>query len=312
MVGDDIEYTMGDGTKVKGPRSAVAGFNQIISENPDLMSDPKANEKLNTLMLQKGVSITKPTGEYKPKTKEEALSFKEEEKKIEAKYRKPEEAKPRKAYLTPANTVEYLPNNVDPPEGWVPYQQGIEFETTDPSGATSKFKMGGLPTKPGQGRVLPAEEAGKLGEARSYTNTMEELKTMVQGKKIDTGPLEFIKEKWDNWTGLGPKERLRLRAITARLPGVLYSMRGKQLSDKELEVGMKMMPKMNTQEEVFANDLSAFEEYISMTREERVKAFADAGYRMDKFDPKEVDTDKLKQSLLKSQRKAGLKQYYEK
>ena len=107
------------------------------------------------------------------------------------------------------------------------------------------------------GKTLPAEEASKIGEFQVYKQTMDQIQSMVDDKKIDTGPFEFLKKRSDDWGVLPKKSRIELRTMVARLPGLMYAMRGKQLSDKELEVALEMMPKMSQDEKAFSILLTA-------------------------------------------------------
>ena len=101
---------------------------------------------------------------------------------------------------------------------------------------------------------------------------------MVKQDKLDTGPFEFIKKRADDWGVLPKKERIELRTLVARLPGLMYAMRGKQLSDKELEVALEMMPKMSQDETAFAISLKNFGAYMTEILAGKKAAFGGAGY----------------------------------
>jgi hypothetical protein len=148
----------------------------------------------------------------------------------------------------------------------------------DPTTGNLMIDMGGKASE----KVLPAGEVGKLGEFEAYTKTLEDIEKIVKSGKADTGPFEFIKKRLDNWGIMPSSERIRLRSTVARLPGVMYAMRGKQLSDKELQVALEMMPQMSMSDEAFGITLRAFSGYLDMILKGRKKAFREAGYRMPK------------------------------
>ena len=132
----------------------------------------------------------------------------------------------------------------------------------------------------GEGKIMPAEQVGKMGEFKAYTDTLNEIDEMVRSGKADTGPFEFINKRLDNW-GIMPKaERIELRNMVARLPGIMYAMRGKQLSDKELEVALNMMPRMEQDDTAFAISLRKFNDYLKLILKGREKAFKGAGYKV--------------------------------
>lgn len=154
------------------------------------------------------------------------------------------------------------------------YQRGTEFIKAGPESVTNI----------NIGKTLPAEQAGQIGEFRAYQDTLKDIQTMVAENKIDTGPFEFIKERIDNWGIMPNKERIELRTLVARLPGLMYAMRGKQLSDKELEVALKMMPQMNVTEEVFKVQLDKFADYMNKVLAGKKAAFGGAGYNVGAFE----------------------------
>jgi hypothetical protein len=141
------------------------------------------------------------------------------------------------------------------------------------------------------GKIMPASEVGKIGEFKAYQETLSEIETMINKGTIDTGPFEFLKEKLDNWGVMPKEERIQLRSMVARLPGLMYAMRGKQLSDKELEVALKMMPKMNTTEQVFINDVKKFTEFMRLILSGKEEAFSGAGYGTGAFGKKQGSSD---------------------
>jgi hypothetical protein len=127
-------------------------------------------------------------------------------------------------------------------------------------------------------RILPAEQVNKIGEFSTYIDTMNQIQGMINSGKVDTGPFEFIKKRLDNWGVAPKKDRIELRTIVARLPGLMYAMRGKQLSDKELQVALEMMPKMSSDETVFAIETKNFNDYMIKILKGKEKAFQEAGY----------------------------------
>jgi len=140
-------------------------------------------------------------------------------------------------------------------------------------------------------KPLPASTVEKAGEMQAYKATINSILDMAKEKKLDTGPLEFLKEIADNLgvPFLSSTARMNLRALVSRLPGLMYAMRGKQLSDKELEVALKMMPKMNQDEEAFMVNLVQFEDYMNKVTEGKWNAFRKSGYKYDVFAPEKGD-----------------------
>jgi len=136
-------------------------------------------------------------------------------------------------------------------------------------------------------KKMPAEQVSKIGEFEAYQTTMAEIENIIKTKKFDTGPFEFIKKRIDNWGIMPDKERVQLRTLVARLPGLMYAMRGKQLSDKELEVAREMMPKMSSTETVFAIETKNFLDYMNMVLSGKEKAFKGAGYNVGGFEKSE-------------------------
>jgi hypothetical protein len=125
----------------------------------------------------------------------------------------------------------------------------------------------------------------KIGEMEAYNQTLRQIdnivgKGKVEGKSL-TGPFEFMSNIVDKYdvADLGDEDRINLRTLVARLPGVMYAMRGKQLSDKELEVALKMMPTMDMEDKAFAIALTNFSDYMNRILKSKSKAFEEAGYK---------------------------------
>ena len=159
------------------------------------------------------------------------------------------------------------------------YKKGIG---PDPGSLTewikSIKKSGATSVNVNTGKTLPAEQAGKIGEFATYVETIDQIQMMVDKGTIDTGPFEFIKKRADDWGVLPKKTRIELRTLVARLPGLMYAMRGKQLSDKELEVALEMMPKMSQDETAFAISLKNFGAYMLEVLAGKKAAFSGSGY----------------------------------
>ena len=166
------------------------------------------------------------------------------------------------------------------------YDEAIEKAVTRTGMVVESTPEGGLTVRTnvaaGEGgplKTMPATEVGKFGEFKAYTDTLDEIEEMVRTGKPDTGPFEFVKKRLDNWGVMPNEERIALRNMVARLPGIMYAMRGKQLSDKELEVALNMMPRMELDDKAFAVSLRKFNEYLRLILKGREKAFKEAGYK---------------------------------
>jgi hypothetical protein len=145
--------------------------------------------------------------------------------------------------------------------------------TTDSEG-NATFQQGPITKQ----KVLPATQAGQLGEFQIYQDTMKEILDMVNKGTIDVGPFEFIRKRLDDW-GIAPrKERIELRALVARTLGIMYAMRGKQLSDKEIEVAQDMMPKMKQSDVAFGVAARKFNDYLINVLKGKIDAYEKAGY----------------------------------
>ncbi len=137
-----------------------------------------------------------------------------------------------------------------------------------------------------KGRIIPAEQVGKIGEFKAYEDTIGEIENVIEGMGVGdflTGPQEIVTNKLDNWGVLSNEKRMDLRALVARMPGLMYALRGKQLSDKELEVALKMMPRMEQVLPAFVVNLRRFNEYMALLRTGKLKAFRAAGYNADEL-----------------------------
>uniref|UniRef100_A0A6M3L5I1 Uncharacterized protein n=1 Tax=viral metagenome TaxID=1070528 RepID=A0A6M3L5I1_9ZZZZ len=144
-------------------------------------------------------------------------------------------------------------------------------------------------TNIGIGYKMPADEVGKIGEFKAYIETMDKINGIVTGLESKgenvTGPIEggFIGRVIDDWGLMPNKVRIELRTFVARLPGLMYAMRGKQLSDKELEVALEMMPKMAQSPVAFKIALKNFNDYMNLILQGKQKAFGGAGYDIGAF-----------------------------
>jgi hypothetical protein len=113
-----------------------------------------------------------------------------------------------KAYVTKDGTIEYLPNNETPPEGWTPYSTGMEITSTPDGGF--KLKTG----VPGQtkslGTAAQNKVEGNLYESRELVNNVANSISGFQSK-YQTLPFraktawEGIKQK----AGLKPDTEMR-------------------------------------------------------------------------------------------------------
>jgi len=190
----------------------------------------------------------------------------------------PKEGRAMKTWVKPDGEVVTLPNNVKPPEGSTPWTSSEEIEVTPEGGV--RITRG----KRQEEKTMPASEVGKIGEFKAYIDTMGEIETLIrEGKGNVTGPFEFVAKRMDNWGIMPKEERIEMRALVARLPGLMYAMRGKQLSDKEIEVALNMMPQMNMDEKAFGIQLKKFSEYMTLVLSGKEKAFGGAGYQTGAF-----------------------------
>jgi len=129
-------------------------------------------------------------------------------------------------------------------------------------------------------KTLPAQQVSQQSEFKAYTDTMNDIESMINKGKADTGPLEFVRKRIDNWGIMPDKERIKLRTLVARLPGLMYAMRGKQLSDKELQVALEMIPSMSLDDVAFAETAKQFLDYVKKVSSEKKKAFKEYGYKV--------------------------------
>jgi hypothetical protein len=141
-------------------------------------------------------------------------------------------------------------------------------------------------------KLMPAGEVAKVGEFQAYIDTMDEITTLIEkGEGNVTGPFEFIKKRLDNWGIMPKKERIKMRALVARMPGLMYAMRGKQLSDKELQVALDMMPQMSMDETAFGIQLAKFNEYMMTVLSGKEAAFKGAGYNAGAFNKSNISPE---------------------
>ena len=149
--------------------------------------------------------------------------------------------------------------------------------------AMAMKKSGASKVEVNTGKQIPAAQVEKIGEYKAYQDTLTEIGKMIESGKVDTGPFEFVKKRLDNWGVMPKEERIKLRTLVARLPGLLYAMRGKQLSDKEFTVAMNMMPKMDVDEKVFVIEYQKFNEYLNTVLQGKQKAYKGGGYDIGAF-----------------------------
>lgn len=154
----------------------------------------------------------------------------------------------------------------------------------------------------GGGKRMPAGEVGKIGEFKAYMDTMNKIESMIANPKVanTTGPLEKLNVLLDDWGVLPNEDRIKLRSLVARLPGLMYAMRGKQLSDKELEVALKMMPKMEQDDVAFRVSLAQFSSYMRLILEGKKAAYAGAGYDTGGFPDLDQKTGVYSQAAVNS------------
>jgi hypothetical protein len=148
------------------------------------------------------------------------------------------------------------------------------------------------PPSTSEGKVLTSSEVKQMSEFDAYQKTTDQIIKMVDaGSAKHTGPFEFIRKIRDNWGIMPNEERIKLRTLVARLPGLMYAMRGKQLSDKELEVAMDMMPKMKMDDVAFKVALDTFTDYMQLMLKGRIRAFKEAGYKVESVDEPALTVD---------------------
>jgi len=69
--------------------------------------------------------------------------------------------------------------------------------------------------------------------------------------------------------------------LTAQLTESMYDTRGKQLSDREIKIAEKLIPKMGSQPVEYLTNLRAFQDYIEGAAKANKGAWERAGYTMD-------------------------------
>lgn len=175
---------------------------------------------------------------------------------------------------------------------------GAETPTGRPMGPIERFKAKEEAKTP----VVGLEQVKGRAILKTYVGTMKTIRKMIDfGKRTTPSkPGEFLWKIKDNFTNLESGERRRFRNIVARLPGLMYAMRGKQLSDKELEVALDMMPQMGFSDEAFIEAFVAFEEYMNETEAAWTTELREAGYReprRERYAPGSADEAQLHQKL---------------
>lgn len=129
-------------------------------------------------------------------------------------------------------------------------------------------------------KTLPSGEVGGLAELDIYRGTMVDIEQYL--KKGLTGPGEMVRRRLSEWGVWSDEDTSDLRALVARLPGLMYAMRGKQLSDKELEVALQMMPQMQLAPREFNARFKRFKQYMETAIKKKRKTFREFGYAVPK------------------------------
>jgi hypothetical protein len=210
--------------------------------------DPATIQKL----VNRGWEIGKLTGTKRKSLEEiKAETRAKETVKEEIRGRKPRAVK---AYLTPENTVEYLPNNEIPPKGWVPYKPGIEFEAT-PEGGVS-FTTTALPTRKGQGGMTKRTQGAieeKLFNVSENLARLEEISQLYKPEFLKTKTaLSALKTRWGEKTDLwepSEQEKKQLAEFSAFKRSAINNINlyikeitGAQMSEREADRIRKGMP----------------------------------------------------------------------
>lgn len=260
----------------------VKQFQSIEPKEPEYY--PTAKGFLPSTKVEGVMPYVKPATPKAPKTptelKLEKLSIESKELQIAAQKRKAE------APTTPIGRLmaarDKLP--IDHPDR-VEYAGNISKLATERGMIIESDGKGGttIRTNVPQRKRMPAGEVSKTGEFGAYIKTMDELDQMIASGKLHSGPLEFIYHKADDWGVMPKKERIQMRALVARLPGLMYAMRGKQLSDKELEVALKMMPQMHMGDVAFKETLLQFRNYLNLILAGKREAYKGAKYDVGAF-----------------------------
>jgi hypothetical protein len=140
------------------------------------------------------------------------------------------------------------------------------------------------------GKQLGEGTSTRLGHMRAYATVVKNVVDMVKdyakiGKPLPVGPGEVYRKYADKW-GIGADEdRIKLRSWAAQLFGLLYDMRGKQLSDKEVGLGEQMMAALNEDELAFKTKLYTFLHYVIGQVGGEIEALDASGYDVESFVP---------------------------
>jgi hypothetical protein len=240
------------GISLEGDKDAIAGAAGLAAQYPEQMNDPN----FMPWLADQGISVTQL---------------------------KPETTKAQKAYLTPQNTVEYLPNDIKPPKGWVPYTSGISFEQTTPEGGTTSVQIGGLPKKGGAEKPLPPQQAIDLSTYKSLSDRISTLVDKISDPNFKdiTGPIEGrFQQLKVKYMADGPTQET-INELNSLIT-IAYALSGKQISEKELKMLREaMLPRLTQPKENLLATLNFVAKWVKVEHDNRLDYLKKSGYKTD-------------------------------
>jgi len=134
-------------------------------------------------------------------------------------------------------------------------------------------------------RLIPGEGVKELGATQKVLDRIDRIKGIFAkhtNKDISlVGKMDFLREVGDSFDAFAEPDRIELRNLTAQLTESMYDTRGKQLSDREIKIAEKLIPKMGSQPVEYLTNLRAFQDYIEGAAKANKGAWERAGYTMD-------------------------------
>ena len=110
---------------------------------------------------------------------------------------------------------------------------------------------------------------------------MNNIASFVEQGGIDalpTGPEELITQYMDKWGVAANQRRIQLRAYMAHYTQAIYNMRGKQISNVELDLALKQLPTMNDAPLAFVTKFKEFQLALRNGVKNTIAARKAAGY----------------------------------
>lgn len=110
---------------------------------------------------------------------------------------------------------------------------------------------------------------------------MSNIASFVEEGGIDalpTGPQELFTQYMDKWGVAANQRRIQLRAYMAHYTQAIYNMRGKQISNVELDLALKQLPTMNDAPLAFVTKFREFQKALRDGVKNTITARKAAGY----------------------------------